>query len=110
MKKYIPIALIALLSGAQNAALAMPMHDHVSQADLKATRDEMQKKMSAAKSDEERQQLMSEQQKKMNDTNNGLHSNMNARIGDHGFPHMKERPINAEDMQKRRLHMQDLIK
>jgi uncharacterized membrane protein (DUF106 family) len=72
MKKYIPIALIALLAGAQIAAVASPMHDHAPQADMQATRDAMQKKMAAAKTAEERQQLMSEQQQKMHSTNDGV--------------------------------------
>jgi len=107
MKKYIPIALIALLAGIQIAAIAGPMHDHAQQADMQATRDEMQKKMAAAKTDEERQQLMSEQQKKMHGTNNGVRGNMHAQMGDHGHGYMKDRPTNSEDMQKRRQWMQE---
>lgn len=107
MKKYIPIALIALLAGTQIAAVAGPMHEHAQPADMQATRDEMQKKMAAAKTDEERQQLMSEQQKKMHNTNNGVRGNMHAQMGEHGFGYMKDKPTNSEDMQKRRQWMQE---
>lgn len=34
MKKYIPIALAALLIGTQIATVAGPMHDHAQQADM----------------------------------------------------------------------------
>ena len=106
MKKYIPVALIALLAGTQIAAFAGPMHDHVQQADMQATRDEMQKKMASAKTDEERQQLMTEQQKKMQGTH-GMRGNMHAQMGDHQHGDMKDMPANSAEMQKRRQLMQE---
>lgn len=107
MKKYIPIALIALLAGIQIAAVAGPMHDHAQPADMQATRDEMQKKMAAAKTDEERQRLISEQQKKMHGTNNDVRGEMHAQMGKYGFDNMKDMPTNSEDMQKRRQLMHE---
>ena len=107
MKKYIPIALIALFAGTQIAAVAVPMREHAQPADMQATRDEMQKKMAAAKTDEDRQQLMSEQQKKMHGTNHDVRGEMHAQMEKYGFGYMKDMPTNSEDMQKRRQLMQE---
>ena len=107
MKKYIPIALIALLAGTQIAAVAGPLHDHAQHAEMQAIRDEMQKKMAAAKTDEDRQQRMSEQQKKMHGTNHDVRSEMHAQMGKYGFGYIKDMPTNSEDMQKRRQLMQE---
>ena len=106
MKKYIPVALIALLAGTQIVAVAGPMHDHAQQADMQATRDEMQKKMASAKTDEERQQLMIEQQKKMQGTH-GMRGTMHAQMGGHQHGDMKDMPANSAEMQKRRQFMQE---
>ncbi|NDH07014.1 hypothetical protein EBX93_14030 [bacterium] len=106
MKKYIPIALIALLAGTQIAAVAGPLNDHGQHAEMQATRDEIQKKMAAAKTDEDRQQRMSEQHKKMHGTNHDVRSEMHAQMGKYGFGYMKDMPTNSEDMQKRRQLMQ----
>jgi hypothetical protein len=86
MKKYIPIALIALLAGTQISAIAGPMHDHAQQADMQATRDEMQKKMQ--------------------DTN-GMRGNMHAQMGDHNHGYMKDMPANSVEIQQRRQLMQE---
>jgi len=107
MKKYIPIALIALLAGTQIAAVAGPLNDHGQHAEMQATRDEIQKKMAAAKTDEDLQQRMSEQQKKMHGTNHDVRSEMHAQMGKYGFGYMKDMPTNSEDMQKRRQLMQE---
>jgi len=86
MKKYIPVALIALLAGTQIAAFAGPMHDHVQQADMQATRDEMRKKMEGT---------------------NGMRGNMHAQMGDHKHGDIKDMPANSAEMQKRRQLMQE---
>lgn len=72
MKKLIPIALMAALTGIQLASVAQPtpMPDHqqgqAMRADeMKAWREELHQKMATAKSDQERQQLMAEQREKM---------------------------------------------
>jgi hypothetical protein len=108
MKKYIPVVLVALLAGAQNSAVAQPSHDHSQHAaqadvvDMTPMREEMQKKMSSAKTDVERQKIMSEQQKKMQ----GMHDQMHSQKGDHDHGHMKNMPADG-DMQKRRQQMQE---
>jgi uncharacterized membrane protein (DUF106 family) len=107
MKKYIPIALIALLAGAQITAVAGPVHDHARQAEMQAARDEMQKKMVAAKTDDERQRLIFEQQKKMHGTNSDTRGEMHVQMGKYGFGYIKDMPTNSEDMQKRRQLMQE---
>ena len=106
MKKYIPVALIALLAGTQIVAVADPMHDHAQQADMQATRDEMQKKMASAKTDEERQQLMTEQQKKMQGAN-GTRGHMHVQMDRHKHGDIKDMPANSAEMQKHRQFMQE---
>ncbi len=112
MKKYIPVALIALLAGAQIAAVAQPAHDHSQRAaqadavDMTAMREEMQKKMASAKTDAERQKIMTEQQKKMQGMHEQMHPQMHAQMASHDHGHMKNMPTNG-DMQKRRQQMQE---
>ena len=86
MKKYIPVALIALLAGTQIVAVAGPMHDHAQQADMQATRDEMQKKMQGT---------------------HGMRGTMHAQMGGHQHGDMKDMPANSAEMQKRRQFMQE---
>ena len=112
MKKYIPVALIALLAGTQIVAIAQPAHDHYQHAaqadavDMTAMREEMQKKMASAKTDAERQKIMTEQQKKMQGMHDQMHPQMHAQMGGHDHGHMKNMPADA-DMQKRRQQMQE---
>jgi hypothetical protein len=92
MKKYIPVALIALLAGTLIGAIAQPAHDHSQHAaqadavDMTAMREEMQKKM----------QGMHDQ----------MHPQMHAQMGGHDHGHMKNMPADG-DMQKRRQQMQE---
>ena len=113
MKKLISIALIAALSGVQLVSVAQPAHVHEHQAtqetgavDMKAMREEMQKKMAAAKTDDERQQLMAEQQKKMQGMQ-GMHGQMHAQMGSHEHGSMKGMPDSDAEMQKRMQSMRD---
>ena len=112
MKKYIPVALIALLASIQIAAVAQSAHGHAQHAaqvdagDMTAVHEEMQKKMSSAKTDAERQKIMSEQQKKMQGMRDQMHPQMHALKGDHDHGHMKNMPTDG-DMQKRRQQMQE---
>ena len=113
MKKLIPIALIAVLSGVQLVSVAQPAHVHEHQAtqetgavDMHAMREDMQKKMAAAKTDAERQQLMAEQHKKMQGMH-GTHGHMHAQKGSHDHGAMKGMPGGDADMQKRMQSMRD---
>ena len=51
MKKYIPIALIALLAGTQIAVVAGPVHDHAQQADMQGTNSDIRGNMHAQMGD-----------------------------------------------------------
>jgi hypothetical protein len=113
MKKLIPITLIAVLSGVQLVSVAQPAHVHEHQAtqetgavDMHAMREDMQKKMAAAKTGAERQQLMAEQQKKMQGMQ-GMHGQMHAQMGSHDHGAMKGMPGGDADMQKRMQSMRD---
>ena len=110
MKQRILISLMAVLSGLQLVSVAQPAHVHEHQAtqetgtvDMTTMREEMQKKMAAAKTDAERQQLMAEQQKKMQ----GMHGQMHAQMGSHGHGAMKGMHGADADMQKRMHSMRD---
>lgn len=113
MKKLIPVALIAALASVQLVSVAQTAHVHDHQAtpeagaaDMKAMREEMQKKMAAAKTDAERQQLMAEQRTKMQGTpgRHGQmhaqnHAQMHAQGGTHEHGSMKGMP--GAEMHKR---------
>ena len=73
MKKFLASALVITLIGSSIASFAQDHSSHGStgqrggmdSSEMQTMKQEMQKKMSAAKSDEERQALMAEQQKLM---------------------------------------------
>lgn len=113
MKKYISIALFALLTNSQIVAIALPAHDqnHAQKFDkeagyagLQAMRDEMQKKMSSAKTDAERQQVIFEQQRKMEDLS-GVHEHTQTGNRTHGY--MKGMFADSAEMQKHRKLMNE---
>ena len=112
MKKYIPVALIALLAGAQILAIAQPVHDHSKHAaqadavDMTAMREEMQKMMASAKTDAERQQFMAEQQKKMQGIHDQMQPHMHAQKGGHDHSQMNNMQVDA-DMKKRRQQIKE---
>ncbi len=88
MKKLIPMALILVVAGFQAVTLAQParVHEHPTvqephSVDMKAMREEMQKKMASVKTDEERQQLMADHRKNMQ----GKHGDMQGHM--HGHMH-----------------------
>ena len=90
MKKLIPIALLAALSGVQLVSVAQTAHVHEHQAiqetaavDMKAKREEMQKKMQ------------------------GMHGQMHAQMGSHDHGSMKGMPNTDAEMQKRMQSMRD---
>ena len=113
MKQRILISLMAVLSGLQLVSVAQPAHVHEHQAtqetgavEMQSMREEMQKRMAAAKTDAERQQLMAEQHKKMQGMH-GTHGHMHAQKGLHDHGAMKDMPGADADMQKRKPSMHD---
>ncbi len=114
MKKLIPVALIAVLSGVQLVSVAQTTQGHEHQvtpqagaADMNAACEEMHNKMAAAKTDAERDQLMAEQHKKMQ----GRHAQMHAQMGSHGHGSehgsRKGMPGASPEMHKRMQSMRD---
>ena len=93
MKKLIPIALIAVLSGVQLVSVAQPAHVHEHQAtqetgavDMHAMREDMQKKMQGMQ---------------------GMHGQMHAQMGSHDHGAIKGMLGADADMQKRMQSMHD---
>ncbi len=122
MKKLIPTALILALTSFQVVTMAQPAHVHEhpaaqesTSAEMKAMREEMQKKMASAKTDAERQQIMTEQRKNMQGKHgqmNGqmseqMHGQMHAQAGGHDHGAKKGMPSGDPEMQKRMQSMRE---
>lgn len=114
MKKLIPIALIAALSGVQLVSVAHPVDrvDHqaspvTSPSDMKSMHETLHLNMAATKTDAERQQLMAEHQQSMQGMRAQMHAQMHAQMGAHDHGNMKGMPGMNADMQKRMSSMRE---
>ena len=118
MKKLIPTALILALTSFQVMTMAQPAHVHEqpaaqesTSADMKAMREEMQKKMSSAKTDAEREQIMAEQRKNMQakhgQMSGQMSEQMHAQAGGHNHGAKKVMPSGDPEMQKRMQSMRE---
>jgi hypothetical protein len=108
MKKFLASALAITLIGSSIASFAQDHSSHGSNgqprsmdsSEMKTMKQEMQKKMSAAKTDEERQALMAEQQKLMQGKQGSM---MAMHSKDHGMGDMTGNMAERQQMMQKHM-------